>query len=228
MNQWQQESSSSFLARMRKPTLRALFRPLSIVLRLAAPSGVGLVVDILAWQFPKWRIPYRWWWILCGLGFSVVFALGHLLWLWRRHVGRLEATHDVLRKVILSSANVDHTACDDPRYPIAGVSDRSGTGTVHLVLDRGDSLGLQLGSRLDVIATKIDEVWGTVVVCEESDHRLWVTPTDRAKPEFWEKLEDRMRSDPLPPSGFHLEPSMSSELRQILNLAMSERKRHDI
>jgi hypothetical protein len=50
---------------------------------------------------------------------------------------------------------------------------------------------------------------GTVEITLIDKAAARAKPIDRAKPEFWENLEDRMRKNPEPPVGFHLEPAVT-------------------
>ncbi len=80
---------------------------------------------------------------------------------------------------------------------ILGLIDKS--GTVNLILEQGFSNGISQGMILNVVTDPGGEVFGEAQVTELNNRGCIVSPTNRINTEFWEKLEDRMRSDPSPP-----------------------------
>ena len=76
---------------------------------------------------------------------------------------------------------------------------KNNSGTVNLILEAGVNDGVSLGVMLDVLTEPGGERYGEVQVIQLSNDGCIVSPTNRINAEFWEKLEDRMRSNPSAP-----------------------------
>jgi len=72
-------------------------------------------------------------------------------------------------------------------------------GTVNLILEASSSDGIYPEAMLDVVTDPGGEIYGEVQIIQISNSGITVSPTNRINTEFWEKLEDRMKSDPSPP-----------------------------
>lgn len=82
--------------------------------------------------------------------------------------------------------------------PVSGLKNNS--GTVNLILEAGASDGVSPGMILDVLTKPGGEKYGEVQVIQLSTDVCVALPTNRVNVEFWEKLEDRMKTDPSPPA----------------------------
>lgn len=80
---------------------------------------------------------------------------------------------------------------------ILGLTNNS--GTVNLILEAGSSNGISRETMLNVVTYPGAELYGEVQVIQISDSKCTASPTNRINSEFWEKLEDKMKSDPSPP-----------------------------
>lgn len=181
---------------------------------------LALFVAILAWTIPNVTIQTVLRVFLGIIILSVIVVVVDYLRRWYGYVTSLERRSFSLRSVLLESAEIDgQLSMSRIRYSISAIANRS--GTVHLVLP--EASGLRVGSLLDVIATVTGDVWGTVEVRDILSGQALAVPFDRTQPEFWEHLEDRMKRDPSPPSGFHLEPFVDPKLRELLRLVSLER-----
>jgi hypothetical protein len=98
---------------------------------------------------------------------------------------------------------------------------------VNLIVELADNSGLRPDSLLDVVASATGEVWGYVKVSRVVDRQGWAYPIDRKNPEFWERLEDRMKSDPSPPPGIHMEPFVPPAIRELLSIFEHRERRED-
>jgi len=117
-----------------------------------------------------------------------------------------------LRSVVLNKAGVTGPGpSGNFEYEISGISEES--GSIRLVLDEASSSALRVGTTLAVIAIATGEEWGTVRITELEGSRAKASVVDRKRPEFWESLEDRMKTDPSPPPGFHLSPYFLHDLQ---------------
>ena len=77
---------------------------------------------------------------------------------------------------------------------------RSKDGTVHLVFPHGTKSGLGKGMLIEVVRLTGGERLGTVRIVEAAEDWSLARPTDRIVPDFWDGLEDRMKSDFTPPA----------------------------
>jgi hypothetical protein len=80
---------------------------------------------------------------------------------------------------------------------IQGIRDER--GTVHLEFPYGTNEGLGPGAVVEIVRQIGGERLGTVQVVQEFGGSCIARPIDRTASEFWEALEDRMRSDFSPP-----------------------------
>jgi hypothetical protein len=76
---------------------------------------------------------------------------------------------------------------------------KNNDGTVNLILEASFNDGIFPGDVLDVITEPGEERYGEVQVIQFNTDGCIVSPTNRINTTFWEKLEDRMKSDPSAP-----------------------------
>jgi hypothetical protein len=93
---------------------------------------------------------------------------------------------------------------------------KNSSGTVNLILEAGVNDGVSLGMTLDVVTQPGGEKYGEVQVIQLSNGGCIVLPTNRINIEFWEKLEDRMKSDPSPPANVAARLQMPEGLVDLL------------
>ena len=182
-------------------------------------SFFAVIIAILAWVFPSpdWRVFFKWLIVAIIIIFLGIFVLSLLVYCMRlsRYIHELEKKIVDIRRFILSSAGFDSTSLSGTlRYKIAGISNHQ--GTVNLLIRLPEHSGIKLDSYLDVIVSETDESWGVVQVAEITNSKARAVPYDRRNPSFWDSLEDRMKKDPSPPLGVHLEPFLSDEAKKIL------------
>lgn len=145
----------------------------------------------------------------------VVFIVGKYLWGVYRYFVAIKASLLRLRTTVLMVADInDSGPRADFRFCISGIADQS--GTVQLVLDHASSRSVRPGACLTVVATDTREEWGMVRVVQFVEGLARAEVIDRKRPEFWESLEDRMKTDPAPPKGFHLESNGLRRLGELL------------
>ncbi len=182
---------------------------------------LAFVIAILAFVVPNVEIRIMLQGLLILVALSALASVGVYIRQWYQYIAELEHRVTMLRSIVLTRAGVDETAVDDDlKYSISAIANRD--GTVCLVI--ADTSGLRVGSLLDVVVTNTREIWGSIEVSEKLDNGTLARPLDRANPEFWESLEDRMNTDPSPPPGIHLEPTMPPDLRRIIEAVPQERK----
>lgn len=97
---------------------------------------------------------------------------------------------------------------------IIGLTNNS--GTVNLILEASSSDGIYPKARLDIITDPGGEIYGEVQVIQISNSGCKVSPTNRINTEFWEKLEDRMKSDPSPPPNIVAKRQIPDGIRDFL------------
>jgi hypothetical protein len=103
-----------------------------------------------------------------------------------------------------------------------GIGEREGSVVIRLAIGR-DS-GVNLGDRFLVANIATGKTWGSVDAVETEDASCLCSVSDRSEMteglEFWQGLEDRMRSDPSPPSGVsfskYIPEGLYDAVRQIL------------
>ena len=140
-------------------------------------------------------------------------AIGYGLALHRYDL-EIRERHARLREIVLAAAGLRGAGnLADLRFAIRGIAEHE--GTVQLVLDKAASV-LRSGVILAVVSSRTLDEWGTVEVLGAVEGLVRAAPVDRRRPEFWENLEDRMKTDPSPPEGFHLEPQGLRELYERL------------
>ena len=94
-------------------------------------------------------------------------------------------------------------------------------GTVHLVFPYGTNSGVGQGMLIEVVRQTGGERLGTVTIVRAEEHWSLAAPADRAMPDFWDGLENRMRSDFSPPVAvvgrvFHITGSTVTDLLRQL------------
>ena len=185
---------------------------------------LALIISILSWIIPTPPIKIFFQWLIlflvvCIIIFLVIAIVIYIIQI-NKYLLRLETRILQIRKVILTySGIVDIDSDIDLAYRISGIADQK--GTVNLLIDLSDKFNLRQGSLLDVVVSATGDIWGFVEVCRIIDQKAWAIPKDRRNPEFWESLEDRMKVNPAPPPGIHLEPSIPIEIRKLLTSAVS-------
>jgi hypothetical protein len=177
------------------------------VLTVASSPIVALVIAILAWTIPHAEARTLLSDAILIVAFLASCSLIEYLWRWWKYLRELEKRLHRFRSLVLSNANIDDSIAGDFRYTLAGIGDHE--GTVQLVINAPVGCGLRTGSKLLMVQTLTKEIWGTVEVVGLDGTMAKARPTNRTRPEFWENLEDRMRKDPAPPMGFHLEPAVT-------------------
>lgn len=103
----------------------------------------------------------------------------------------------------------------------------SNTGTVNLVLDAGSTNGIRPQMMLDVVTDPGGELFGEVEVVQLEDSRCTVSPINRVSPEFWEKLEDRMKYDTQAPPNVVVKPQIPNGIMEFLESLLQKEKKHD-
>ncbi len=103
---------------------------------------------------------------------------------------------------------------------------KNNSGTVNLILEAGVNDGVSLEVMLDVVTKPGGERYGEVRVIQLSNGVSIVSPTNRINVEFWEKLEDRMRSDPSPPPNVVAKLQIPRGLSKSLELLLQKEKRY--
>lgn len=173
-----------------------------------------MVLSLGAWAFPNPNISlvFKLCLIVPVLAISGVVT-GYALALRRYHL-EIRERHARLRDTVLAAAGLSGAGnLADLRFAIRGIAEHE--GTVHLVLDKAASV-LRCGAILAVVSSRTLDEWGTVEVLGVVDGLPRAAPVDRRRPEFWESMEDRMKTDPSPPEGFHLEPQGLRKLHEQL------------
>jgi hypothetical protein len=196
--------------RPRRPRFRSSTQTASTrVLRLLSSPLLALLIAICAWTIPSQQGRHLLRWAVLVLAVFPLWIICEYALRWWRSLVELEQRVQAFRTLVLRNANVADAPGSDFKFPINAITNES--GTVHLIVPIGSASGLQVGSRLWTVHTLTHDVWGTVEVTSvsESEGVARAKPIDRAKPEFWDDLEDRMRKDPSPPRDFHLEPAVT-------------------
>jgi hypothetical protein len=177
---------------------------------IARSPILALLIAVLAWTIPNAKIRTLLTWGALAVGLAALGTIAVYLWRWWRYLRDLERRINRFRALVLSNANIDDAAAGEFLYPIVAIGEDA--GTVQMVIAAQPGCGLRVGSKLWVVHTLTKETWGTVEVTSIDAETAKARPTDRARPEFWESLEDRMKRDPSPPLGFHLEPAVTFEV----------------
>jgi hypothetical protein len=135
-------------------------------------------------------------------------------WFWQKHIyhRKLTANAELLRKLLFRLARMQNIpeSTDEFKYAILGIADHN--GGVWLILELPSKTCVCMNSVLEVLVSASEEVWGIVRVTEVVGNKAWAEPIDRCNKEFWEALEDRMKTDPSPPRAVHLEPHVDFQL----------------
>ncbi len=192
---------------------------------IVTSSLLALVIAVLSWLIPSppFREFLQWLFIAILSIFVLVLISSTVIYIIQmfQYVSRLEQKISQIRGSLLALSGIDDVEPgSELRYSIASITDEQ--GTVNLVVELAENPGLRQGSRLDVVVSVTGEVWGHVEVAHLVEKQAWAHPIDRRNPEFWERLEDRMKSDPSPPPGVHLEPTVPPEIRQLLYVVEHE------
>jgi hypothetical protein len=168
---------------------------------------LALIIAVLAWTIPNAQIRTLLTWGALAVGLAALGTIAEYVWRWWRYLRDLERRLNRFRSLVLSNANVDDATAGEFLYSIVAIGEDG--GSVQIVVAAQIGCGLRVGSKLWVVHTLTKETWGTVEVTSMDAETAKAQPTDRARPEFWESLEDRMKKDPSPPQGFHLEPAVT-------------------
>ncbi len=113
----------------------------------------------------------------------------------------LAAFRSVMRRIAKSAvrASLSHAMT---RVGCSGILEID--GGIGLKVQVGKSHGINEGSRFSVYEGTNNERWGGVVAVDVGDCYCDCVPYDRENTVFWEKLEDRMKSDTSPPPHVYL------------------------
>jgi hypothetical protein len=176
-------------------------------LRVLSSPILALAIAVCAWTIPKAQIHTLLMWAIFFVGLSAAGTIFEFGWRWWQYLGELERLLSRFREMVLSNANIEDRPGSNFAYSISAIEDMA--GTVVLIIPKSKEGGLRVGSRLWTIHTSTGKSWGTVEVVSIEEDRARAKPIDRSVPAFWERLEDQMRKDPSPPSGFHLEPAVT-------------------
>jgi len=150
----------------------------------------------------------------CMLALWLFIAVARVLHAIGRYVFALEDRAKLMRKKLLAVATIDADApAVQAKTNIIRIAHDDQTGSVQLIFQRSGGSGIERGSRLAVIETATAELYGRVQVVSMVGDYATATPVDRVKAEFWDQLEGRMRQEPHPPHGFHLEPDIPDWMR---------------
>ena len=197
---------------------------------IVTSSLLALAIAILSWVVPTPPLKefFRWLFVAILALFAVIMLISIVIYFVQmfQYVSKLESKVLQVRKAFLVFSGIDDVKPgSEIKYHISGITDQQ--GTVNLIIAAADNSGLHLGSFLDVVASATGEVWGYVKISRIDNQQAWACPIDRKNPEFWERLEDRMKVDPSPPSGIHLEPLVPPAIRLLLPYIDRERKEDD-
>jgi hypothetical protein len=107
---------------------------------------------------------------------------------------------------------------------ISGIKNNS--GTVNLILETNGNNDVFQGMRLDIVTQPGGERYGEVEVTQLSNDEFIASPTNRINVEFWEKLEDRMKSDPSPPPNVVAKRPVSDRLIESLKHLHKKERKH--
>lgn len=190
-------------------------------------SLLALVIAFLSWVIPSPPLKgfFQWAFIILAVLIGGVLVVSTIIYIVRflRYISKLEKKIMRIRSIFLAYSGVeDAEPWGEIAYSVDGIADEQ--GTVNLVIDLSSDTSINPGAILDVVVNATGDVWGTVKVKRVAEQRAWAVPIDRKNPDFWETLEDRMKSNPSAPDGVHLEPFLPAEVRGLLLLDNKERK----
>jgi hypothetical protein len=204
-----------------KPKLFQAIRKMawSIYIIISLPI-IALVFSFLNWVIPSPPLTTVFQWLLFLIGIVIIVGvlISFILYIIDiyRYIGNLENNLIQVRKLFLASAGIGPFGQNHGYiYSIVGIAEN--LGSVNMIIEFTESSGLRAGSVLDVITSATDEIWGSVRVSHFENDQVWLEPSDRRNHEFWEMLEDRMKTDQSPPKGVHLEPHLVKEVRDLFN-----------
>lgn len=90
-------------------------------------------------------------------------------------------------------------------------------GTVHLRVELSDAGFIGKDDQLYVFEQVGDAIWGVVrVVAQVADRHVICTPTNRVNPQFWERLEFRMKFDTTAPDSIYLVRKTPSDFQRVI------------
>lgn len=107
-----------------------------------------------------------------------------------------------------------------------GVTNRD--GTVNLVINGGRNMGLDTGMHLSVRTKAGNDLRGVVEIQKVFEKQSHAVPVDRANPEFWENLEDRVNHDSSPPTDIYFKPRMVKAVRKFFDEQSKKEEQIDI
>ena len=218
----------NLIIRPRRPKFLEAIRETGKWSHVAVTSSLlAFIIAVLSWVVPSPPLKgfFQWSFVVVLLLFAVILFVSTVVYIVRvfRYVSHLERRILRIRRTFLAYSGVeDAEPWNELKYSLRGIVDWQ--GTVSLVIGLAGNPGLNPGALLDVVVSATGEVWGHVKVSRTVDEQAWAVPIDRKNPEFWESLEDRMKSDPSPPTGIHLEPFLPIAIRDLLLLDNRERK----
>ena len=96
-----------------------------------------------------------------------------------------------------------------------GILDRRGGVVLRVGIKAAE--GTDFDQMLNVYDTVNNDLWGQVSLVEVQSSSSLYEPIDRANPEFWEHLEDRMKYDTSPPPGIRLERQFPDSIVTLLD-----------
>jgi hypothetical protein len=198
----------------RPPLMTSMFRGARLIWAFLLSAVVALIGAVL--QLMGKTISGRVFLALAGVVIVGMLLLGVGLFVtsWCRYIREIRSAFDGLRRKLLIHAEWQEDAPGPAlRVPMRSIAIDETTGTLRVILDVADGVGIRVGSRLALILTATNEVWGILLVNSVLTNYAWAVPYDRRKPDFWQWLEERAIADPSPPTGFHLEADIPDFLR---------------
>ena len=191
--------------------------PLVKTFKIISSWLFSLIIALLAWFFPNPDIRLICKILLATIIILIIFYVIYFFISLFKYFGNLELIiKNIVFKILLSDSKIQNVAdLNKLRFDIKSIKEKD--GGVLIVYEDNMSCTID-GSILDMIFTATDEKWGTLVTTDSSGPLRTAKPINRIRPEFWENLEDRMKIDPTPPQGFHLEPFINNDLKtKLLN-----------
>jgi hypothetical protein len=181
---------------------------------------LALVLAVLAWFIRSPEVELLIQLLLLLVVLSVLYILFSFVLSWVKYFRGLELANTQLRNAFFYQSGIGIDGIDDIlQSQIRGIEEKD--GTVVLVAGVKQKQSISIGAKLDVV-TSTGMVWGTLQAIEINRGSVKLLPIDRANVDFWEDLEDRMKTDPKPPSGIHLEPHIHPEIRRALGIKFQE------
>ncbi|MCK4828676.1 hypothetical protein KA005_73780 [bacterium] len=163
--------------------------------------------------------------ILCIIVFLaaiLIIACGRFFLARYKYIRRIENDLQNIIEMFIYNFGIKH---EGPKgnyvYSIDAITEEH--GNVALVLAPGSAYWFDIGTVLAVIETDTERELGSVEIYRLSTNedsgakKALAKLCDRKRTEFWEHLEDRMKTNFSPPHGVHLEPYVLTQLGEIIN-----------